>query len=216
MKSLLLMLSVFIAGILSSHLNAAGIEVSEHTWNLGAIPKNAYAAHVFVIKNTNSFPVKVLRMRRFCSCLIIALSDTILYPDVPVRFKVGYFSGQKSTNEQNKIYLTTDDPRKEILKFTIRAWVGKDLPGLRVQPNRLKVEQLKQTGFWIYNDADTVARFKLVYATPGISVQPESTVINNRDSVLVACRSKYKAFDEPPSILVEIDTVRVTIPIDTK
>lgn len=201
---------------LSTLLSTAGIEVSEYTWNFGNIPKNAYAAHVFVIKNRGTQPVKVRKMRRFCSCLIYALSDTIFYPNTPVELKVGYYSGQKSTNEQNKIYLTTDDPEKEVLKFTLKAWVGKDMHQFRVEPNRLKVTNIKSGFLRAYNRSDSLVKLDIVYATAGIEVKPETTMIRAQDSIKIHYKSKYKAFDEPPSIVIQFDTSRITIPIDTK
>ncbi len=213
MKSLLL---TMITLVLSSSLGASGIEVSEYTWDLGSIPKQAYAHHTFTIKNLRSEPIKILRIRRFCGCLIYELADTILYPNTVTNLKVGYFSGTKSTNEKNRIYLTTDDPEKEILKFLIKANVGQEIEGIRVEPRRLKIADLKDGNLTIFNDSDSLVRLKIIYATQGIEVKAETAEILPEGEAKIFYKSKYRAFSEKPSILIEVKDSRITIPIDLK
>ncbi len=211
MKSImLLLLGLFVIG------PASNLEVSENPWDFGSIPKIAYAHHTFTIKNTGTQPIRILKMRRFCGCLVYSLPDTIIYPGATTRLNVGYFSNIKSTNEQNRIYVTTDDPITETLKFTIKAKVGADTTGYRIEPRRIKVADLKGGSLRVFNDTDTLARLKLVETTSGIEVKAETTVIGTRKSVKIEYQSKYRAFNEKPSILIQLNDYRMTIPIDPK
>ncbi len=211
------MIKTLLIGLLAFYVvEAKGIEVSEFVWDFGAIPTNAYAHHTFILKNIRSIPIKIKKIRRFCGCLIFSLSDTILYPDVLTYLNVGYFSGTKSTNEKNKIYITTDDQEDMVLKFTVTAEVGKEITGIQVEPKRLKVFDLKKTSLKFYNASDHPAPLKVIYATKGIEVDPETTTINPRENIKISITSKYKVFDEKPSILFEIKGSRITIPIDLK
>jgi len=211
MKSItLLLLGLFVVGV------ASNLEVSAYTWDFGSIPKMAYAHHTFTIKNTGTQPVRILKMRRFCGCLIYTLPDTIIYPNATTSLNVGYFSGTKSTNEQNRIYMTTDDPVTEILKFTITAQVGKDTSGFRIEPRRIKVADLEGGSLRVFNDTDSLARLKLVEATSGIEIKAETTVIEAKKSVKIEYKSKYRVFNEKPSVVIDLNTYRMTIPIDVK
>lgn len=97
-----------------------------YQWNFGKVKQGAVLKHDFVLKNETKSILGINNLHTSCGCAVSESTKKSLMPQESSTIKVTFDSSGYLGPVSQFVYVNTDNPDLEIIKFTIKAYVVKD------------------------------------------------------------------------------------------
>ncbi len=122
MKALIIIALVFfpLTGCFSQEQNKA---LAPNAWDFGSIKRNQIVKHDFEIKNNLSRILKINDVTTSCGCTASAAKKKVLAPGESTAITVEFNSKGYKGETSQFVYVTTDDPKNPVYKFTFKVFV---------------------------------------------------------------------------------------------
>jgi hypothetical protein len=101
-------------------------EIDPDTWDFGTVKPGAVLKHNFVFKNVTNNILKINNIHNSCGCTVSKSGKQSLLPQESTEIKVTFNSHGYSGPIIQFVYVDTDNPDLDIIKFTIKANVVKE------------------------------------------------------------------------------------------
>jgi hypothetical protein len=90
-------------------------------WDFGAVKQGAVVSHDFEVKNNLGRPLTIRDVTTSCGCTASAAKKKVLAPGESTQISVEFNSSGYRGITSQFVYVTTDDPDNQIIKFTFKA-----------------------------------------------------------------------------------------------
>ncbi len=96
-------------------------EDASQTWDFGFIKTGEVVTHSFTIENTSKKTLTILDVNTSCGCTASAIKKKALEPGEATAVEVKFNSKGYSGKTVQFVYVHTDDPGRQVIRFTIKA-----------------------------------------------------------------------------------------------
>jgi len=100
--------------------------LDSYQWDFGQIKQGAILKHNFILKNETKKILKINSVHTSCGCTASESDKKLLMPQESTTISVNFNSQGYLGPVTQFIYVNTDNPDLEIIKFTIKAEVVKE------------------------------------------------------------------------------------------
>jgi len=113
---------VFQFGCAESNLSA----LDEKEWDFGRVKQGVIASHDFIFENFTSQVLKITSIHTSCGCTVSDAPKKTLLPGEKTAINVRFNSKGYNGEVKQFVYVNTDNPDLEVVKFVIKANVIKN------------------------------------------------------------------------------------------
>jgi hypothetical protein len=105
--------------------SGAKISFSETMWDFGYVPKTGTVSHTYIIKNTGSDTLIIVKVRPDCGCTTTPMTQKRLSPNEAAEMKI-FFDPRKvvTTEVVKKLQIISNDPDNPISEAQFTAKIG--------------------------------------------------------------------------------------------
>ena len=101
-------------------------KVDPYEWDFGKVKAGIMSKHDFILKNETNHILRINNIQTSCGCTASESDKKSLMPQESTAIKVTFNSRGYSGPVTQFVYVHTDNPDLEIIKFTIKALVVKE------------------------------------------------------------------------------------------
>ncbi len=102
----------------------SALKVDLYTWDLGRVKEGQVLERVFDLRNESGRVWNITGINTSCSCTVSEVKDKTIFAGKSTKVTVKFNSrGYSPGTVKQYIYVSTDDPNRPILKFTVKVEV---------------------------------------------------------------------------------------------
>ena len=147
LKICFLVLFIFLTTILAfaqkQPTSGARISFSETVWDFGYVPKTGTVSHTYIIKNTGSDTLIIVKVRPDCGCTTTPMTQKRLSPNESAEMKIFFDPRKVVTNEAvKKLQIISNDPDNPISEAQFVAKIGITSSLVKLSPTEFNFDTL--------------------------------------------------------------------------
>jgi len=123
--------------------SGARISFSETMWDFGYVPKTGTVSHTYIIKNTGSDTLIIVKVRPDCGCTTTPMTQRRLSPNEATEMKIFFDPRKVVTNEVvKKLQIISNDPDNPISEAQFTAKIGLTSSLIKLSPTEFNFDTL--------------------------------------------------------------------------